>query len=951
MASEAPEAAENISDAGGSAPQGPVVDAPASGPEPAPGPVALPGPRRIMPQITPQHAIDTFWKRFCSSSPAKVFTVLPQSQQIPRGATSNGKVKDAAGVGELVSTSYKQAADECVAKVRKIVKECLALNQKYRDPYFNMEKYGMVGEKPFNDCLMGLEDNELDLAPKSVKRIEDIFDDPKFYIEDATANDVRQGNDGDCWFLSALCTVSCLKDQIHRICVAKDEKVGVYGFVFHRDGEWFSEIIDDNLYLTKANFDDLPAEERSEWFTQYRKDPEEEYRKAFQRGSQSLYFAQCNDVNETWLPLLEKAYAKAHGDYAAINGGWSGEAVEDLTGGVTTELWTADIIDKERFWNDELRNVNKDFLFSCGLDNDTYDGKKGLVFNHAYSVMDAVEHTRDGKLYRLAKLRNPWGESEWNGAWSDGSKEWDGYWMETLKHEFGDDGVFWISYQDLLKNFKDFDRTRLFDDKWTVTQQWTSISVPWTLEYLETKFKLEVTTAGPVVIVLSQLDDRYFRGLEGQYRFIPQFRLHRGDEEDYIIRSQANYTMRRSVSAEVNLEPGTYHVLFRIEATRNKDKRPPEKVIPAKCVDRRDKLLNMGRSYDLAHAKGQFKESEAEKRAREKKERKETEKKLFKKAKDRERRYRLKQKVKEKRKQAKEIEKQSRIAAATNAAGTFDGLPPAGPRSASHLSADPDTRSESQISTEADSEVGEDDDELNVRPKVSRLLSKTKYELSVTPKEGNPPQNIAEALQNVTQPAPKNGQESENPGNGPPPAPPMSGDSATAAGRNTTAALGESKSLPLLPSGAPIPPQFLLNDGLPIKRATLDNISDDEISWDSELDYPSSLVDDDTDDDSEAEKTAFQDLPDVLDFLQPPPPPPPPAAARDEQPRVDIVTLLDDPWNAVCVVGLRVFSMAKEGEGVKLEVVKPGETKAEKKVDVDDAAADAIKKLEISAKK
>ena len=43
---------------------------------------------------------------------------------------------------------------------------------------------------------------------------------------------------------------------IDRICVARDEQVGVYGFVFHRDGEWFSEIIDDKLYLKRPDYDE-----------------------------------------------------------------------------------------------------------------------------------------------------------------------------------------------------------------------------------------------------------------------------------------------------------------------------------------------------------------------------------------------------------------------------------------------------------------------------------------------------------------------------------------------------------------------------------------------------------------------------------------------------------------------------------------------------------------------
>ena len=33
-------------------------------------------------------------------------------------------------------------------------------------------------------------------------------------------------------------------------------------------------------------------------------------------------------------PLMEKAYAKFHGDYASISGGFTSEAIEDLTGSV-----------------------------------------------------------------------------------------------------------------------------------------------------------------------------------------------------------------------------------------------------------------------------------------------------------------------------------------------------------------------------------------------------------------------------------------------------------------------------------------------------------------------------------------------------------------------------------------------------------------------------------------
>jgi hypothetical protein len=189
--------------------------------------------------------------------------------------------------------------------VDQIVAECRRVNQKYRDPHFDLD-YDLRSES--RDCLESLSNERADYCssssdeegdptaggqrtgrgggerqrrrrrrswrrgsggdgaergnattagfrrwpgngfrPKSVKRVGEIFDDPRFYIDGPTANDVRQGQDGDCWLMAALCTLSNKPGLIERVCVARNEEVGVYGFVFHRDGEWFSEIIDDKV--------------------------------------------------------------------------------------------------------------------------------------------------------------------------------------------------------------------------------------------------------------------------------------------------------------------------------------------------------------------------------------------------------------------------------------------------------------------------------------------------------------------------------------------------------------------------------------------------------------------------------------------------------------------------------------------------------------------------------
>jgi hypothetical protein len=77
--------------------------------------------------------------------------------------------------------------------------------------------------------------------------------------------------------------------------------------------------------------------------------------------------------------------------------------------------------------------------------------------------------------------------------------------MNKLNYRFGDDGVFWMSYDDLLTRFNILDRTRLFDKHWTIVQTWTSVSVAWMTGYLNTKFLVEIKKAGPTVFVLAQV--------------------------------------------------------------------------------------------------------------------------------------------------------------------------------------------------------------------------------------------------------------------------------------------------------------------------------------------------------------------------------------------------------------------------------------------------------------
>ncbi|WQF82321.1 Putative cysteine peptidase, cysteine active, peptidase C2, calpain, catalytic [Colletotrichum destructivum] len=678
----------------------------------APPPVPPPVTSSKRSKKAPQEILSDFWDKFHSKHPGKVTSVFPRSlyaSLLPsfqaRGASSARNAQE----------SYEAAARECREKVKRIIRECDRTNGKYTDADFDIER------DPYSNCLNGLirdgdfgpggsgaavvdgpnvsswdVKNSLDTlaaaqvlgpnstipfdpaavsrflasdeiwnpfanagdrsgnrsgtmtgvksgsvkaskrggvrggewySPGSIHRVDWIFESPQFTVNGYSSSDIKQGANGDCWWLAAVATIAHRKDLMQKICVARDEECGVYGFVFQRDGDWISTVIDDNLYLRDSDFDfygdvyDASGKKARL------------HRKRNQTGSDALYFARCEDQNETWLPLLEKAYAKVHGDYEAISGGWPGEAVEDMTGGVTSTIATNRVLRKDKLWK-ELVNSDGEFVFALAAMGTGWDWRKsGLALGHAYSILQSREEVdEDGKKVRLVQIRNPWGErsdggvGEWNGPWSDGSKEWTPYWLKRFNHTFGDDGVFWMSYEDMLSTFMYIHRTRLFDEKWTVVQQWTSANVSWVTGYLQTKFIVEVKKSGMVVIVLTQLDDRYFHGFEGQYWFELHFVLQKatpeatGDgakngaeskdtpEPEQICRVRPVHKWEnRSVSCEVDLEPGVYEVLPKVTAARHHNgdaAKPVEDIVKEYAERNPQKLRQVGLQYDIAHAKG-----------------------------------------------------------------------------------------------------------------------------------------------------------------------------------------------------------------------------------------------------------------------------------------------------------------------------------------------------------
>jgi hypothetical protein len=120
----------------------------------------------------PQKSIDDFWAKFTTKHPGKIFTILPDNLYAKRAAAHAPK-GSIPGVNALAS--YEEAAESCRKKIAKIVKECRRLNQKYRDPHFDIEadfKRSQAFPDIPADCLTGLDKEQADFQPMSVKRVE-----------------------------------------------------------------------------------------------------------------------------------------------------------------------------------------------------------------------------------------------------------------------------------------------------------------------------------------------------------------------------------------------------------------------------------------------------------------------------------------------------------------------------------------------------------------------------------------------------------------------------------------------------------------------------------------------------------------------------------------------------------------------------------------------------------
>eukprot|EP00754_Rhynchopus_humris_P027649 Rhum_TRINITY_DN150_c0_g1::Rhum_TRINITY_DN150_c0_g1_i1::g.471::m.471/K08582/CAPN15; calpain-15 len=259
---------------------------------------------------------------------------------------------------------------------------------------------------------------------------------PALFVGEIEPNDIDQGALADCYLMGALSAVAEF-ERLVRSCFeqGQDPDLGLYRVSLCKNGWWQTVIVDDYLPCS---------------------------------GPKPAFARNRDEPNELWVSLVEKAYAKIHGSFAAIQTGGSAPALGDLTGcPYKTIEFTGD---GSTCFNELLENDKNEFLQVLGTPGknlmyvkegsasaeeqkmwDDYQ-KVGLICEHSYSLITVFKTSKGDEL---CMIRNPWGnDQEWTGKWSDDDTD---SWTAEMKKECGftaaDDGTFWMEFKDVKKYF------------------------------------------------------------------------------------------------------------------------------------------------------------------------------------------------------------------------------------------------------------------------------------------------------------------------------------------------------------------------------------------------------------------------------------------------------------------------------------------------------------------
>uniref|UniRef100_A0A8C4NKN2 Calpain catalytic domain-containing protein n=1 Tax=Eptatretus burgeri TaxID=7764 RepID=A0A8C4NKN2_EPTBU len=194
----------------------------------------------------------------------------------------------------------------------------------------------------------------------------------------------------NCWVLAAIASLTNKSKLMNKVVPAaqsfSSNYAGIFLFRFWQYSDWVEVFVDDRLPTIDGH----------------------------------LVLTHSIQKNEFWSALLEKAYAKLNGSYAALHVGFPSEALRDFTSGIVETIPLKPAPATQSIWSIMKHCLNKGALICCGMPG--FQGKQnevGLFTGHAYSVIKVDQVHLNQTVHNLIRIRNPFGHGEYTGCWSD----------------------------------------------------------------------------------------------------------------------------------------------------------------------------------------------------------------------------------------------------------------------------------------------------------------------------------------------------------------------------------------------------------------------------------------------------------------------------------------------------------------------------------------------------
>lgn len=374
----------------------------------------------------------------------------------------------------------------------------------------------------------------------SVEECNDAKAVPFIYYHGIEPKDVKQGKLDDSWLLSGISIIAENEKLVKRLILTKEANdCGIYKLKICQMGSWKTIIIDD-------------------------------FFPCFPLGEPIF---SKNNGKEIWVLLIQKAFAKLHGNYLSLENGTVKHALIDLTGcpafTYTMNENTDDDkpFDSNEFWNKLKFWHQANYLIAASTkDIPTENSIAGLAKEYAYCVVRIVEYS---STIKILKIRNPWGVFEWTGDWSKTSSLWTSEIKDKVKPELDkDDGSFWMSYKHFLENFQTINVC--------LTRGWQELKLKGKfiksidednkkIEHFCSRwyYQVDITEKSKVIIGLHQEDERTL-GVKQTRPYIDiGLSIVTYNEGVYKLVSYIDTDYVRECFMEIDLEPGTYYVVPR----------------------------------------------------------------------------------------------------------------------------------------------------------------------------------------------------------------------------------------------------------------------------------------------------------------------------------------------------------------------------------------------------